>query len=231
MTKPNKAVAVSSLRGKTQWSRLIREPVRRMVVEQAGGDATLDLVTSKGNLIKIDPLTGAVRATEALTLPQPVNDTEFVIAQGHTVGDEREHRTAILAVPKNGEGAIVNLKKDVQLIHEPTGPSYYTQVRKTEGKIYGYRLNTVTMRAENTWRIALDADQQIKSVETQYASVSQATKTKSILPTVFGLEGELFYKFLDANMFSVVTRSRSDPSEVTFYVINGATGRIVHQFK
>jgi len=87
------------------------------------------------------------------------------------------------------------------------------------------------MRAENTWRISLDADQEIKNVETQYASVSQATKTKSILPTVFGLEGELFYKFLDANMFSVVTRSRSDPSEVTFYVINGASGRIAHQFK
>ena len=51
-----------------------------MVVEQAGGDATLDVVTSKGNLIRIDPLTGAVRTTEALTLPQSIDDTEFVIA-------------------------------------------------------------------------------------------------------------------------------------------------------
>ena len=33
MTRPNKAVAVSSLKGKTLWSRLIREPVRRMVVD------------------------------------------------------------------------------------------------------------------------------------------------------------------------------------------------------
>lgn len=58
--------------------------------------------------------------------------------------------------------------------------------------------------------------------------MSQATKTKSILPTVFGQEGELFYKFLDANMFSVITRSRNDPSELTFYIINGVTGRIAH---
>ena len=113
MTRPNKAVAVSSLKGKTLWSRLIREPVRRMVVDQAGGDATLEVVTSKGNLIKIDPLTGAVRTTEALSLPQSVDDTEFVIAQGHTQGDQSEHRTAILAVPKNGEGAIVNVNQDV----------------------------------------------------------------------------------------------------------------------
>ena len=68
-------------------------------------------------------------------------------------------------------------------------------------------------------------------METQYSSMSQATKTKNILPTVFGQEGELFYKFLDANMFSVITRSRLDAGELTFYIINGVTGRIAHQFK
>jgi len=147
------------------------------------------------------------------------------------LGLAREHRAALLAVPKSGEGPIVNLKPEIELVKEPTGPSYYTQVKKADGKIIGYRLNTVTMRAENTWRINLDADQEITSVEAQYQTVSTATKTKSILPTVFGLEGDLFYKFLDANMFSVITRSKNDPTELTFYLINGVTGRITHQFK
>mmetsp|Transcript_27001 Transcript_27001/g.36078 ORF Transcript_27001/g.36078 Transcript_27001/m.36078 type:complete len:145 (+) Transcript_27001:98-532(+) len=81
LTKPNKAVAVSSLKGNTIWSRYIREPVRRMVLDQAGGAASLDFVTSKGNLIKIDPLTGAVRSTEAVPeLPQSIDETEFIIA-------------------------------------------------------------------------------------------------------------------------------------------------------
>lgn len=61
MTKPNKVVAISSLKGNTLWSRLIKDPVRRMVLEQVEGDASLDLVTSKGMLIKLDPVTGAVR--------------------------------------------------------------------------------------------------------------------------------------------------------------------------
>lgn len=66
MTKPNKAVAISSLKGNLLWSRLIKDPVRRMVLEQVEGDASLDLVTSKGMLIKIDPITGAIRSTEAI---------------------------------------------------------------------------------------------------------------------------------------------------------------------
>lgn len=59
LTKPNKAVAISSLKGELLWSRLIKDPVRRMVL----GHASLDVVTSAGALIKIDPVTGAVRST------------------------------------------------------------------------------------------------------------------------------------------------------------------------
>jgi hypothetical protein len=32
-------------------------------------------------------------------------------------------------------------------------------------------------------------------------------------------------------MFSVITANRNDPSTLTVYLINGVTGRIVHQFK
>ena len=66
LTRPNKAIAVSALKGETLWSRLIREPVRRMMLDQTDGNAVLDVFTSKGNLIKIDPLTGAIRTTTAL---------------------------------------------------------------------------------------------------------------------------------------------------------------------
>ena len=92
MTKPNKAVAISSLKGNLLWSRLIKDPVRRMVLEQAGGDASIDLVTST-SIVKIDPKTGAIRKTEALpSLPQKSEDTEFLIAQGHLKGDEKAPR-------------------------------------------------------------------------------------------------------------------------------------------
>jgi len=130
-----------------------------MLLDQTDGEAVLDIVTSKGTLIRIDPLTGAIRTTAPLPeLPQAVEDTEFIVAQGHTPGNPKQHRPALLAVPKHGEGKIVSVKPGVELELEPTGPSYYTQVRKAEGKIHGYRLNTATMKAENTWRVALEAD-------------------------------------------------------------------------
>ena len=66
---------------------------------------------------------------------------------------------------------------------------------------------------------------------TQYTSVSAAVKPSAVLPTVFGQEGDLFYKFLDSSMFAVTSVNRDDPQTVTVYLINGVTGRIVHQFK
>ena len=233
LTKPNKAIAISSLNGNLLWSTLIKDPVRRMVLEQADGNASIDMVTSKGNLVKIDPVTGAVRSTEQIPkLAQSIDDTEFIVAQGHLKGDPTAHRSTIVAVPKQAEGKIVNLKaSEVDLDTSATGPSYYTQIKKAEGKIFGYRLNAVTMQSENTWKVALDSNQEIREVRTQYLSNSQVTKGISILPTVFGQDGDLFYKFLDSSMFSVVTANKNDPSTLTVYLINGVTGRIVHQFK
>ena len=41
----------------------------------------------------------------------------------------------------------------------------------------------------------------------------------------------MFYKYLDTNMFSVVTAAANDPSTITIYLINGVTGRIIYQFQ
>ena len=127
LTKPNKAIAVSSLKGNLLWSRLIKDPVRRMVFDQVEGDASLDVITDKGHLIKIDPVTGAIRMTEPIPpVPQSIEDTEFIVAQGHVKGNPKYHRQAILAVPKYGEGPIVNLKPEIELVSSPSGPSYLT---------------------------------------------------------------------------------------------------------
>ena len=46
----------------------------------------------------------------------------------------------------------------------------------------------------------------------------------------FGEEGVLLYKFIDNNLFSVIIAKESDPTFLTVYLINGVTGRIVHEF-
>lgn len=64
-----------------------------MVLETASGVATLELVTSNGNMMKVDPVTGAIRSNEPLpSLPQAIDETEFIVAQGHALGNERLHR-------------------------------------------------------------------------------------------------------------------------------------------
>ena len=84
------------------------------------------------------------------------------------------------------------------------------------------------MKSENTWRIALDPNQEIRDVLLQYSSMSKVAKPTNVLPTVFGMDGDLFYKFLDDNLFAVITANKNEPSVLTVYVINGVTGRIVH---
>jgi hypothetical protein len=61
--------------------------------------------------------------------------------------------------------------------------------------------------------------------------VSTAIKQRQILQTVFGTDGQLFYKYLDANIFTLITSQKSDPSSITVQLINSVTGRIVHQFQ
>ena len=66
MTKPNKIIAISSLKGNLLWSRFIKDPVRRMVLDLFNGEATLEVVTEKGQFIKIDPMTGTILSSEPL---------------------------------------------------------------------------------------------------------------------------------------------------------------------
>jgi len=49
------------------------------------------------------------------------------------------------------------------------------------------------------------------------------------LPTAFGEEGVLLYKYLDSNMFAITTKNLDDPSMYTLLIINGVTGAVVHQ--
>jgi hypothetical protein len=48
------------------------------------------------------------------------------------------------------------------------------------------------------------------------------------MPTAFGEEGVLLFKYLDSNMFAISTLKVSDPTLVTVMLVNGVTGTIVH---
>jgi hypothetical protein len=49
-----------------------------------------------------------------------------------------------------------------------------------------------------------------------------------MLPTTFGVDGILLYKYLDSNMFAVTVNSVLDPSIYTVLLVNGVTGSLIH---
>ena len=68
----------------------------------------------------------------------------------------------------------------------------------------------------------------IEEVITQYKP--SGSEDIHILPTIFGEEGVLLYKFFDSNFFAVMVSKANNPSDISFHVINSVTGHIVHQF-
>jgi hypothetical protein len=75
----------------------------------------------------------------------------------------------------------------------------------------------------------LGSDQEIVSIKTQYDQLSLASQPEHVLPTAFGEEGILLFKYLDSNMFAVTTANASDPTLITVTLVNGVTGSIIHQ--
>jgi len=49
------------------------------------------------------------------------------------------------------------------------------------------------------------------------------------LPTVNGEDGALIYKFFDTNMFAVSASRANNSSDMSFFIINSISGRIVYQ--
>lgn len=200
--------------------------IEKVFVEQRSGrDGHVRvMLVLEDRLVSLDPLTGQVASSQPLSmLSLPTAQMDFIMVRQH-------NGEVLLAVPKSGEGQVAVLAEGITLDSANTPPLFFTSIDRENGRINGHSINTKKMTAENTWKINLGAQNTVVDVTTQYETASAAAHVKSVLPTAFGQDGQLFYKYLDTNMFSVVTASASDPSLITIYLINGVTGRIIYQF-
>lgn len=100
----------------------------------------------------------------------------------------------------------------------------------------GFQINRSTLEAQKIWHInfsaanskeAHDNHHIIEEVITQYTAPSG---DQHVLPTIFGEDGVLLYKFFDSNFFAVIASKESNPSEISFFVVNAVSGHIVHQY-
>lgn len=105
-------------------------------------------------------------------------------------------------------------------------PVFYTQV--SEHHISGYQV-TDDLKGKAIWSLNLGETEKIVDLAVQYTTASTATDNAFILPTQFGQEGALLYKYLDSNMFAVVTQSIEELTSYTVMLINGVTGSVIYQ--
>ena len=137
LTKPNKIIAISSQTGKLHWALKVNSEVVKLFVQTNTDEASVTImaVTMDGLLYDIDPLTGAVLSSKTVpTLPQPIDQTEFLLVSGATDQSGRESK-GVIAVPKNGEGQAVVVSDQVKL--KDGRPLFISQVDKAAGTIKG----------------------------------------------------------------------------------------------
>jgi hypothetical protein len=104
---------------------------------------------------------------------------------------------------------------------------FYTQIQ--EQTISGYMIDRQNLLGKKVWSLNLGQNEKLIDISTQYTTASEASEPQYILPTQFGVEGALLYKYLDSNMFAVTTQSVDDLSMYTIVFVNGVTGSVIHQ--
>ena len=103
---------------------------------------------------------------------------------------------------------------------------FYTQVG--ENFVSGFQIEAGANQARKRWTLNVGESEKIIDISVQYSTLSQATDPQPILPTSFGVDGVLLYKFLDSNTFALTTQSE-DLSTYTVMLVNGVTGAVLYQ--
>lgn len=120
---------------------------------------------------------------------------------------EHDQDTVLLAIPTDASADshkihVVPESRSKDFVGDY--PLFYTQIDRESSKIAGFLVERASMSSTKTWNINFGKDTRIISVKTQYDTVSTAHLQEHFLPTEFGEDGVLLYKFLDKNVFSVI---------------------------
>lgn len=197
LTEPGKLFALSSLDGSQKWSYFNpEEHIYKVFVEQhAGSDQILNIIVITERFeIHLNPLTGD---THTITPHGLTNVGEYRFMMVHnSIGGE-----SVIAVPKGASKTEQRLSFTSQKVELTDQPLFYTQV--DEYKISGYKISEMT--GHKVWSISISSTEKIVDISTQYTTASLASESSYVLPTAFGVEGVLLYKYLDSNMFAITT--------------------------
>lgn len=188
---------------------------------QVNHDRAEVVIITKNNELRLN----AVNGDRISAHPHKIQTDEHQFMQIRT----SDNTHTVIAVPKGTHQEVQTIQQSGKVVRalSKEQPLFYTQV--TDHAISGYQIDSESNQANRRWTLNLGGAEKIIDISVQYSTLSQATDPQFILPTSFGVDGVLLYKFLDSNTFSITTQSTEDLSTYTVMLVNGVTGSVLYQ--
>ncbi|XP_021329317.2 ER membrane protein complex subunit 1 isoform X1 [Danio rerio] len=180
-----------------------------------------DQDTGLGSLYVFNPIFGKKSQISVPALPRPILQSLLL-----PVIDQDYSKVLLLIDDQNKVTAFPSTKNILQQLQETASSIFFYLVDSNQGKLSGFRLRT-DLSTELIWEVVIPTEvQKIVAVKGKRANEHVHSQGR-----VMG-DRSVLYKYLNPNLLAVITESTDTHQERSFvgiFLIDGVTGRIVHE--
>ncbi|XP_048033644.1 ER membrane protein complex subunit 1 isoform X1 [Megalobrama amblycephala] len=180
-----------------------------------------DKDTGLGSLYVFNPIFGKKSHISVPALPRPVLQTLLL-----PVIDQDYAKVLLLIDDQYKVTAFPSTKNVLQQLQDTASSIFFYLVDTSQGKLSGFRLR-MDLSTELIWEVVIPTEvQKIVAVKGKRANEHVHSQGR-----VMG-DRSVLYKYLNPNLLAVITESTDTHQERSFvgiFLIDGVTGRIVHE--
>ncbi|XP_066528147.1 ER membrane protein complex subunit 1 [Hoplias malabaricus] len=180
-----------------------------------------DMDTGLGSLYVFNPIFGKKSHISVPALPRPVLQSLLL-----PLMDQDYAKVLLLIDDQYKVTAFPSTKNVLQQLQEMASSIFFYLVDSNQGKLSGFRLRK-DLSTELIWEVVIPTEvQKIVGVKGKRANEHVHSQGR-----VMG-DRSVLYKYLNPNLLAVVTESTDSHQERSFvgtFLIDGVTGRIVHE--
>ncbi|XP_016138578.1 ER membrane protein complex subunit 1-like [Sinocyclocheilus grahami] len=177
--------------------------------------------TGLGSLYVFNPIFGKKSQISVPALPRPVIQTLLL-----PVIDQDYAKVLLLIDDQYKVTAFPSTKNVLQQLQDTASSIFFYLVDSSQGKLSGFRLRK-DLSTELIWEVVIPTEvQEIVAVKGKRANEHVHSQGR-----VMG-DRSVLYKYLNPNLLAVITESTDTHQERSFvgiFLIDGVTGRIVHE--
>ncbi|XP_051961030.1 ER membrane protein complex subunit 1-like [Xyrauchen texanus] len=180
-----------------------------------------DKDTGLGSLHVFNPIFGKRSHTSVPALPRPIIQSLLL-----PLIDQDYAKVLLLIDDQYKVTAFPSTKNVLQQLQDKASSIFFYLVESSQGKLSGFRLRK-DLSTELIWEVVIPTEAQ-KIVAVKGKRVNEHVHSQG---RVMG-DRSVLYKYLNPNLLAVVTESTDTHQERSFvgiFLIDGVTGRIVHE--